>query len=444
MTTEVLRNMIYARSATLEGLGYVVMDEVHYLADRFRGAVWEEVIIGLAESVQLVALSATVSNAEEFGDWLAEVRGDSGSGEPGGSRQVEIVVSERRPVPLYQHVLVGRRLYDLFEDEAPDRDHRRDRAATAGRGESGAAAGFQAGGPDRPGRFPARPGGRSGRGGKRGRPASKYGGDAHRSHTERSQHKPASRADIVRTLENADLLPAIIFIFSRVGCDAAVKQMLGSQLRLTNSVERAEILHIAAEHTAGLTDADLAALEYDTFLDALERGIAAHHAGMLPVFKECVEECFVRGLIKVVCATETLALGINMPARSVVLEKLVKYNGETHADITPGGVHPADRSRRAPRDRHRGPRRGAVAARVRPARGRGGAGEQAYLSAEVVVPSDVQHGGQHDRCRRPRPRPLPAGAVLRAVPDRPVRGRTGPDGAAQHREDRPVPGPGRV
>src|SRR4249919_182573 len=108
MTTEVLRNMIYARSSTLAGLGYVVLDEVHYLADRFRGAVWEEVIIGLADSIQLVALSATVSNAEEFGEWLSEVRGD-----------MAVVVSERRPVPLYQHVLVGRTLHDLFADLAP-------------------------------------------------------------------------------------------------------------------------------------------------------------------------------------------------------------------------------------------------------------------------------------------------------------------------------------
>ncbi|MGB4916585.1 MAG: DEAD/DEAH box helicase, partial [Propionicimonas sp.] len=108
MTTEVLRNMLYAGSRTLDNLGFVVMDEVHYLADRFRGAVWEEVIISLAASVQLVALSATVSNAEEFGDWLEEVRGD-----------VEVVVSERRPVPLYQHVMVGRRLVDLFATADP-------------------------------------------------------------------------------------------------------------------------------------------------------------------------------------------------------------------------------------------------------------------------------------------------------------------------------------
>ncbi len=113
MTTEVLRNMIYARSDTLLNLGYVVMDEVHYLADRFRGAVWEEVIIGLAESIQVVALSATVSNAEEFGEWLSEVRGE-----------MAVVVSERRPVPLFQHVLVGNTIYDLFKDSdsgEPDR-----------------------------------------------------------------------------------------------------------------------------------------------------------------------------------------------------------------------------------------------------------------------------------------------------------------------------------
>src|SRR5450631_4686400 len=106
MTTEVLRNMLYAGSATLGGLGYVVLDEVHYLADRSRGAVWEEVIIHLPESVRVVALSATVSNAEEFGEWLDQVRGGT-----------SVIVDEQRPVPLWQHVLAGNRLYDLFTDD---------------------------------------------------------------------------------------------------------------------------------------------------------------------------------------------------------------------------------------------------------------------------------------------------------------------------------------
>src|SRR3954469_24337023 len=112
MTTEVLRNMLYAGSATLEGLSYVVMDEVHYLADRFRGAVWEEVIIHLPESVTLVSLSATVSNAEEFADWLVTVRGETSA-----------VVDEHRPVPLWQHRLVGRRMFDLFHDAEAAQKH---------------------------------------------------------------------------------------------------------------------------------------------------------------------------------------------------------------------------------------------------------------------------------------------------------------------------------
>src|SRR5215468_4297273 len=112
MTTEVLRNMLYARSSTLDGLSYVVMDEVHYLADRFRGAVWEEVIIHLPASVTLVSLSATVSNAEEFADWLVTVRGET-----------QVVVSEHRPVPLWQHMLVGKRMFDLFHDADAARMH---------------------------------------------------------------------------------------------------------------------------------------------------------------------------------------------------------------------------------------------------------------------------------------------------------------------------------
>ena len=145
-----------------------------------------------------------------------------------------------------------------------------------------------------------------------------------------------SRPELVELLDEEALLPAIVFIFSRVGCDAAVRQLLASRIRLTSRVEEQEIAAIIERHVAGLSDDDLQALDYDRFAEALGMGVAAHHAGMLPTFKECVEEAFVRGLIKVVFATETLALGINMPARSVVLEKLVKFDGETHADVTPG------------------------------------------------------------------------------------------------------------
>ncbi|MGA8112651.1 MAG: DEAD/DEAH box helicase [Actinocatenispora sp.] len=290
MTTEVLRNMLYAGSPTLEGLGYVVMDEVHYLADRFRGAVWEEVIIHLSASVALVSLSATVSNAEEFADWLVTVRG-----------RTSVVVSEHRPVPLWQHMLVGRRMFDLFHDRAAARKHEvhpellrysRDQLRRL-----------------------------EWSGGRRGRPR---------------RWQPPARPEVVDRLDGAGLLPAILFVFSRAGCDAAVSQCLASGLRLTTPDERAEIRAVVESRTGTISGEDLTVLGYWDWLEGLERGLAAHHAGMLPAFKEVVEELFVRGLVKAVFATETLALGINMPARCVVLERLVKYNGEAHVDITPG------------------------------------------------------------------------------------------------------------
>jgi ATP-dependent RNA helicase HelY len=300
MTTEVLRNMLYAGSQTLAGLGYVVMDEVHYLADRFRGAVWEEVIIHLPESVAVVSLSATVSNAEEFGEWLSEVRGATTT-----------IVEERRPVPLYQHVLVGRRMYDLFADDRPGPEARVNPELMRVAGDDWASRRL---------RDHRTPRGRAGAGGQR---------------PPRRAWVP-SRFEVVDRLDAEALLPAIYFIFSRIGCDAAVRQCLDANLRLATVEERDGIRAFVEERCADIPDEDLEVLGYHDFADGLARGVAAHHAGMLPTFKECVEELFAAGLVRVVFATETLALGINMPARSVVVEKLVKWNGETHADITPG------------------------------------------------------------------------------------------------------------
>ncbi|QMU73776.1 RNA helicase [Streptacidiphilus sp. P02-A3a] len=321
MTTEVLRNMLYAGSHTLSGLGYVVMDEVHYLADRFRGAVWEEVIIHLPESVTLVSLSATVSNAEEFGDWLDTVRGGT-----------KVIVSEHRPVPLWQHVLAGNRMYDLFVETRGDVRVAEERAH--GRRRDG---GQQRGGeadvnPELVRLARAEQDRRYARGDrfeKRGRGRSMPSGRPGRAWT-------PSRPEVVARLSDEGLLPAITFIFSRAGCEAAVQQCLNSGLRLNSEAERAEVRTLVETRTAAIPDEDLHVLGYYEWVDALERGVAAHHAGMLPTFKEIVEELFVRGLVKAVFATETLALGINMPARSVVMEKLVKWNGETHADVTPG------------------------------------------------------------------------------------------------------------
>jgi ATP-dependent RNA helicase HelY len=297
MTTEVLRNMLYADSGLLKNLSHVVMDEVHYLADRFRGAVWEEVIIHLPSSVRLVSLSATVSNAEEFGDWLQAVRGDT-----------DVIVSEERPVPLEQHVLMRTKLIDLFDSSGLAATNRVNPELAQ---------------------------------------MAHYGGrtlnarqmkDVGRYHSRggRQDSVRMDRADVVGLLESRNLLPAIFFIFSRVGCDSAVRQVLRAGVRVTSASERDEIRAIVEDRCRTLRDEDLAVLGYWEWLEGLERGVAAHHAGMLPAFKEVVEELFRLKLVKLVFATETLALGINMPARTVVLEKLEKFNGEARVPITPG------------------------------------------------------------------------------------------------------------
>ena len=297
MTTEVLRNMLYASPQALHDLGFVVMDEVHYLADRFRGAVWEEVLIHLPDSVQVVSLSATVSNAEEFGDWLQAVRGST-----------EVVLSETRPVPLYQHVLFGNRLLDLFGSDGKVNPEILVLEKEAAR-----------------------------------KVRVSYQSKGHKS--SREWRKPESfqqgskqlgRAEVIDKLNREGMLPAITFIFSRAACAAAVKQCVDAGLVLTNSEERSAIREVAFAKTNHIPEEDLSVLGFHEWLDALEKGIAAHHAGMLPTFKEVVEELFQRGLVRAIFATETLALGINMPARTVVLEKLSKWNGEAHVTITPG------------------------------------------------------------------------------------------------------------
>lgn len=303
MTTEVLRNMLYAESPQLDRLTHVVMDEIHYLADRDRGAVWEEIILNLDDSVSLIGLSATVSNSEEFGEWLDAVRGDT-----------EVVVSEHRPVPLSQYMMVGRKMFPLFEPGTDDRvnrslEHAIERieagASDEGRRDYEEGRGFRA---------------RSRSGRVRGQ----------------DKVRPVGRPEVVSALQGQDMLPAIVFIFSRAGCDGALFQCLRSRKELTTPEERAEILQIIDEGVEGIPEEDLEVLNFRQLRTAWTRGFASHHAGLLPAFKHIVEQLFVRGLVKVVFATETLALGINMPARTVVLEKMVKFNGEAHVDLTPG------------------------------------------------------------------------------------------------------------
>ncbi|MGV0350096.1 DEAD/DEAH box helicase [Corynebacterium guaraldiae] len=318
MTTEVLRNMIYAGSGALDRLTHVVMDEIHFLADASRGAVWEEVILNLEEHVSIIGLSATVSNSEEFGRWLTTVRGDT-----------KVIVTDKRPVPLDQWMMVGRKIYPLFEPDSGGQVNaelvRRIQRLEAGDSDTGRADYAQ------------------NRASFRARARHKGGGRNDRNKDRRSgapraqdRYRPLGRPEVLKELQAMEMLPAITFIFSRAGCDGALYQCLRSRMVLTSQEEAAEIKAIVDKGVEGIPEEDLKVLDFKRWREALSRGFAAHHAGMLPAFRHIVEELFVKGLVRAVFATETLALGINMPARTVVLEKLVKFNGEAHVDLTPG------------------------------------------------------------------------------------------------------------
>jgi ATP-dependent RNA helicase HelY len=253
--------------------------------------VWEEVIIHLAPEVDLVCLSATVSNAEEFADWIATVRGHTAA-----------IIEERRPVELTN-------LYAFADRATGDITMLPTFVATPG-------------GELRPNPEAARHDARGNERGGRGRP--------------RSRLAAPRRSELVGVLREQSMLPVITFIFSRNACDDAVQQCLAAGLRLTDADERRTLRKIADARSAPLTDDDLDALGYGEWLTGFENGIAAHHAGLVPPLKEAVEEAFAAGLVKAVFATETLSLGINMPARSVVIEKLSKFTGEHHEFLTPG------------------------------------------------------------------------------------------------------------
>ena len=345
MTTEVLRNMIYAGSHALDDLRYVVLDEVHYLQNRYRGAVWEEVIIHLAPEVDLVCLSATVSNAEEFADWIRTVRGHT------------------------------------------DRDHR---GAPAGRAHEP----LRGGGPRRssdihllptfvPGarrRAAAQP-----RGGAARRPRQRAG--AARAAGPAAGSSAPRRAELVELLargvdapgDHVHLQPRRL---RRRG--PAVPRRRAAAHRRRRAARAAPRSPTRAD--APLTDDDLDALGYDEWLSGFEAGIAAHHAGLVPPMKEAVEEAFAAGLVKVVFATETLSLGINMPARSVVIEKLSKFTGEHHEFLTPGEY--TQLTGRAGRRGHRRRRlRGRLLEPVRAVRPGRRARVAPDVRAHVVVPA---------------------------------------------------------
>ena len=285
MTTEVLRNMLYANSASMDGLAWVVLDEVHYLEDPYRGPVWEEVILGLPKTTQVIALSATVSNVKELGEWLSRIK-----------EKTEIVVHEQRPVPLKLHYCAASRS-----------NHKR-----------------------RLEQIPLLIEGKSNPAGKK----FSHGGRKRRDEHYQKRFSSPHYIEVIESLKSQELLPTIHFIFSRAGCDAARDRVLKTGISLNNSNEQKAVDEIVFKRLKFKDPDDMKVLKVDELTKGLRRGIASHHAGLIPIFKEITEELFVKGLLKVVYATETLALGVNLPARSVVLDKMTKFTGENLEFLT--------------------------------------------------------------------------------------------------------------
>lgn len=284
MTTEVLRNMLYSSRGAPEDLRYVVLDEIHFLEDPYRGAVWEEIILTLPKNVLIVALSATVSNADELKDWITSVRGN-----------IEKITRETRPVPLKGH----------FFAVEKSRNHQLTRIEILKNGK-----------PNSRGQIFSNA--------RRGRGKQNF-----------RRWTTPRRSEIVAELKKLEMLPAIYFIFSRKGCDEARDSMVRYVGSLNNIEEGEKARKYAEERFALLTEEEKRILRVDLLLEGLEKGFASHHAGLLPLFKQTIEELFSLGLLKLVFATETLAVGVNLPARSVVIEKLTKFNGESHELLKP-------------------------------------------------------------------------------------------------------------
>ena len=282
MTTEILRNLIYEDPGRLDLVRYVVLDEVHYIDDFPRGSVWEEIVIQAPPAIKLVGLSATIGNYREIADWMAENRGG-----------METVFHDVRPVELKMWLALNNRLSPLFK---PDGGIDQRTWARAAQEEE---ASYRVHG-------------------YRGLPSNDL-------------------LHVIEQLRGQEMLPAIYFIFSRRGCREALQRCAYHELDLTSPPEKEAIDRVMAERLQELKDGDEEAL-FRRMVDArlLRRGMAEHHAGLLPYHKEMVEELFQRGLIKVVFATETLSLGINMPARGVVVSSFTKFDGVNFSTLTTG------------------------------------------------------------------------------------------------------------
>lgn len=316
MTTEILRSMLYRGADLIRDVEFVIFDEVHYVNDLERGVVWEEVIIMLPEHVNLILLSATVPNTKEFADWVGRTK----------QKDIYVISTPKRPVPLEHHLYAGKELHKIVDAQkqflsqgwksAKEAMTKKEKAITpAGRGDPRGRG--RGSGPNRGRGAPTAPVARG-----------------------RGVFRTSERQDrnlwihLVGLLRKRELLPVVVFTFSKKRCEENAASMPNTDL--CSASEKSEI-HIMIEKS--LTRLRLEDKQLPQILkmrDLLSRGVGVHHGGLLPIVKEVVELLFARGLVKVLFATETFAMGVNMPARTVVFSGIRKHDGRTFRDLLPG------------------------------------------------------------------------------------------------------------
>ncbi|KJR83309.1 antiviral helicase SKI2 [Sporothrix schenckii 1099-18] len=348
MTTEILRSKLYSQSDLLREVEFVIFDEVHYVSDSERGVVWEEVIIMLPEQVSLILLSATVPNTYEFASWVGRTK----------KRDVYVINTPKRPVPLEHYLWSGKTIQKIVDSDRKwvEKGYREAKmiasgeTTTGGGGSTGGGSSSARGIPIRGGNSQQRGGSGRGGGGRGGRGGNARGGG---NGPPRASHNPghmgrAGRAtggssiaqektlwlDVVRYLRKASLLPACIFVFSRTRCEEYAMSL--SNLDFCDAGEKTRIHSIYAKSIARLTKEDQELPQITRLRDMATRGIAVHHGGLLPIVKEIVELLFAQSLVKVLFATETFAVGLNLPTRTVVFSDHRKFDGTRRRILSPG------------------------------------------------------------------------------------------------------------
>ncbi|XP_034560048.1 helicase SKI2W [Notolabrus celidotus] len=298
MTTEILRSMLYNGSEVIRDLEWVIFDEVHYINDAERGVVWEEVLIMLPDHVSIILLSATVPNAVEFSEWIGRIK----------KRHIYVISTMKRPVPLEHHLYTGnstktqKEMFLLLD-------------AVGNFITKGYYAAIDA---------------------KKDR-TSKHAqsfGSKNTSHNTTASQDRAVWLTLLHFLSQRQQTPVVAFTFSRTRCDENARSL--DSMDMTTSVEKAEIHSFFQKSMSRLRGADRQLPQILLMRDLLKRGIAVHHSGILPILKEVIEMLFSRGLVKVLFATETFAMGVNMPARTVVFDSIRKHDGTGFRNLLPG------------------------------------------------------------------------------------------------------------